>query len=310
MKIEFYSNNLHRFNSNCERFGLNKPIAYYRELFCFLRFGCSPDDYFRYEFYKKSNYERNKFVTYRRSKKIIKKYNNLDFANVFNDKLKFNKKFSDYVNRDYLDMRTVEKDLFEDFVRKHHAVLIKPLFGGQGIGIFKLTENELDSFDLENNRNCIAEEILVQHEMLSKLNPSSVNTVRILTFKKEIVACALRIGGDDSVVDNLHSNGVCAHIDIETGIIDAKCIDNKLNKYIKHPMTDIILVGWQIPNWNELKQFVNQITGIVPEVQYVGWDIAVLKDGFAVIEGNHDPGHDVVQMIAQTGIYDKLKRLM
>ena len=39
------------------------------------RFGCSPDDYFRYEFYRKSNFEKNKFITYRTSKRIIKKYN-------------------------------------------------------------------------------------------------------------------------------------------------------------------------------------------------------------------------------------------
>ena len=47
---------------------------------------------------------------------------------------------------------------------------------------------------------------------------------------------------------------------------------------------------------------------MIPEVQYAGWDVAILEDGVAIIEGNRDPGHDVVQMIAQTGLYNKIRK--
>ena len=48
----------------------------------------------------------------------------------------------------------------------------------------------------------------------------------------------------------------------------------------------------------------------IPEVAYVGWDVAILENGCAIIEGNHDPGHDVVQMIAQTGLFGDIKKLI
>ena len=35
---------------------------------------------------------------------------------------------------------------------------------------------------------------------------------------------------------------------------------------------------------------------MVPQVGYVGWDIAVTENGPLIIEGNHFPGHDILQM--------------
>ena len=187
---------------------------------------------------------------------------------------------------------------------------MKPTNGGQGRGIFKLTYNEIKKNEsVDNYRNYIVEEFLIQHEEISKINHTSVNTIRVLTFKGEILACALRTGSAGSVVDNLRSQGVCAHIDVETGIIDAKCMDKEFNNYMFHPDSKVQMVGIKIPNWEALKQYVKGATKIVPDVEYVGWDVAVLKDGFALIEGNHDPGHSVVQMITQTGLYDDIKKI-
>ena len=196
-----------------------------------------------------------------------------------------------------------------EFVHRHREVLMKPLDGGQGKGIFKLTESELATFDYDNNRHFLCEQIIQQHSKMTSLNSSSVNSVRVLTFKGQVVACALRIGGDGAIVDNLHSNGVCAHLDLKTGIIDNLCINNRLEKFLYHPGSNMQLVGFQVPNWDKVIQTAKAAAMVVPQVQYVGWDIAVTELGTALIEGNHDPGHDVVQMIAQTGLYRVIKKL-
>jgi glutathione synthase/RimK-type ligase-like ATP-grasp enzyme len=184
---------------------------------------------------------------------------------------------------------------------------MKPLNGGQGQGIFKLTEQEMETMQYSEYRNYICEELICQNHIMDELHKKSVNTVRVLTFRGEIVACALRIGGGDSVVDNLHSNGVCAHLDIDTGIVDAPCIDNHLRKYLYHPDSHKLLIGFEVPNWNICCECVREAAKVVPQVQYVGWDVAILENDVAIIEGNHDPGHDVVQMIAQTGLYDRIR---
>lgn len=309
---EFLQSNVIRFNKNVnDRIGDGLVKHWISECYCLLRFGCSPDDYFRYEFFKKSNYERNKFITYRRSKRIIKTYNDPRYIQTLNDKTEFNRFFHAFIHRDWLDLRNASEQAFTDFVMQHGEVIMKPLCGGQGKGIFKLTASELENglFELEHYKDYIAEEILHQHSRMAALNPTSVNTVRVLTFKGEIIACALRTGGEKAIVDNLHSKGVCAHIDIEHGIVDALCVNMRLDKYLFHPVTREKLVGYELPNWELLKERVQEAAAMVPQVAYIGWDVCILDDDIALIEGNHDPGHDVVQMIAQTGLYDAIRDL-
>lgn len=85
---KFIRDNINRFNSNVYRFYDRKYIrAWLDESGVLLLFRCSPDDYFRYEFFRKLNYERNKFIIYRQSKKIISEYNNSEKTDIFNNKV-------------------------------------------------------------------------------------------------------------------------------------------------------------------------------------------------------------------------------
>lgn len=311
MNTQFIKGNISRFNSNTRKFihGGLKNCAWIDEVYCFIRHGCSPDDYFRYEFYKKSDYERSRFITYRRSQRLIKQYNDPQYIKYFKEKQLFNEKFSDFLGREWLDCNKASWEEFVEFVHRHKEVLMKPLDGGQGKGIYKLTESELTTIDYNTNRHFLCEQIIQQHSIMSSLNNSSVNSVRVLTFKGQVIACALRIGGTGAIVDNLHSNGVCAHLDLKTGIIDNLCINNQLEKFLYHPGSHLQLVGFRIPNWDKVIETAKAAAMVVPQVQYVGWDIAVTETGTALIEGNHDPGHDVVQMIAQTGLYNVIRNL-
>ena len=221
----------------------------------------------------------------------------------------FDETFKGYIGRDWFDMSCGKQHDFEEFVKRHDKVFIKPLDGSQGKDINILDTNGLRGFRLEDNRGFIAEEIIRQHPKMAELNRSSVNTIRVQTFKGKVIACALRIGGKDSIVDNLHSKGVCGHLDLNTGVIDAPCINNSLEKYLFHPDSNVPLIGFQVPNWQMVISTAEGAAKVVPGVQYIGWDIAVTEEGTALIEGNHDPGHDVIQMIAQTGLYSKIREL-
>lgn len=84
----------------------------------------------------------------------------------------------------------------------------------------------------------------------------------------------------------------------------------KFTKYVYHPSTHKKLVGFEITLWSLVVEKVKETALVVPEVQYIGWDVAILKNSVALIEGNHDPGHDVVQMIAQNGLYQDILRVV
>ena len=45
-----------------------------------------------------------------------------------------------------------------------------------------------------------------------------------------------------------------------------------------------------LPRWDEAVAFIKKVGAVVPQVQYVGWDIVVGDDGIALIEGNWGAG--------------------
>lgn len=312
LSLKFLIENIKRFNKNTKcLIGGNYFRVWIDELYSLIRFGSSLDDYFRYEFYRKSSFEKNKFITYRRSKSIIKKHNNSIKTKIFNNKVEFNKYFDIYIKRKWLEIDNATQEQINLFCQQNSSLILKPIEGGQGKGISLWHNiNEASNYIQKNDyHGYIAEEILIQHPEMKKLNPTSVNTVRVLTFKGTIIAAALRIGGTGAIVDNLHSNGLCGHIETNSGIIDCPCIDMRYQKYIYHPFTNQKLVGFQIPLWDIVKATVLEAANLIPEVGYIGWDVAILEGSVALIEGNHDPGHDVVQMIAQTGLYKLIKNI-
>lgn len=147
---QFIHENIIRFNANISRFLGKKENIYIKtwidEILSFVLFGASPDDYFRYEFYRKSLYERNKFITYRRSKKIIKNYNSSDTVSnqLMCDKGKQNRHFKDFLRREWIDIDFCTNEQMTAFFKKHKRVIMKPKDGSGGKGIFILTEREFN----------------------------------------------------------------------------------------------------------------------------------------------------------------------
>ena len=54
--------------------------------------------------------------------------------------------------------------------------------------------------------------------------------------------------------------------------------------------------------WKEIIETVKQAAYVVPEVKYVGWDLAIGKNNeIIMIEGNDNAARDVQQMPDQKG---------
>ncbi len=143
----------------------------------FVLFGSSFEDYFRYEFYKKSWRERNKFITYGKSKKLIKKYNFSDFDKIktLNDKARSNQFFKDYICREWMDTDCSDDEAIMSFVEKHEKTIMKPKNGSCGKGIFIFDKNDISSAKIP--KGYVVEEFINQHSELEKLNPSSVKYI-------------------------------------------------------------------------------------------------------------------------------------
>ena len=102
------------------------------------------------------------------------------------------------------------------------------------------------------------------------------------------------MGINGSIVDNLHSGGLCAGIDLKTGIVFTPAINSKLNKFLRHPDSGEKIIGLEIPYWDELINTVKEAALLLPELKYLGWDFAILGKSVALIEANHNPAKIIV----------------
>lgn len=149
---------------------------------------------------------------------------------------------------------------------------------------------------------------------MAKLNPSSVNTVRCITFclggNVQIPYCFLKVGRNGSFVDNGGAGGILAGIDVRSGKVNTCGYDEYNETYEIHPDTGVRFDGYQMPEWEKLKAICCKMSGMLPSVKCIGWDMAYTDDGWVVIEGNGMTQFIVPQIVYKKGIKKELLSYM
>lgn len=193
--------------------------------------------------------------------------------------------------------------------------MIKPDTGslGKGVSIFHSADIE-DSVKsirskIQGKKGMfVLEELIRQSPELGVFHPSSVNTIRLRTFRfddrVEILPSNLRLGCGDSIVDNTGRGGISACLN-EDGVVLAAC-DNKGTYFDTHPDTGVQIFGFHVPRWNDAVTLANKLCQVVPDVRYVGWDLALTENGWVVIEGNDNSMFEGIQMPLQKGFRPRL----
>ncbi len=284
----------------------------------------SAEEYFCYHFKDKPEDERKTFISDMNRVDFCESLNKSKNLAIFDDKMYTYEVFGKYYGREICFVKkNKDYDKFNNFFKKHERIIIKPVLGtcGQGIQIVDISEkSDLKSFFNElyvtycagNKNGFIAEELIVQISEMAQFNPTSVNSIRLATVKYDdtvdVIAGFFRTGRQGSIVDNAGAGGVFGTIDIETGIIDAVG-DEYGNNYINHPDTDIKMLGFSIPNWEEAKQLAKELAMIVKGNRYAGWDLALTDKGWVMVEGN-SRGQFVWQMPRQKGFLEETNQIL
>lgn len=287
-------------------------------IFSTLKYGSSFEDYFIYEFYNKSKVDKESVVTTGYARRFFKQMNNTKYLEPFRDKGLFEKKFKSFIKRDTIIINNATELDFIQWVANKSEVIVKPIDGVQGKGIYKAkvdtSQKVKKLFSKIKHKRYIVEEVIQQHPRLNELNPSSINSLRVITINinndPKIMAVILRIGVGE-VVDNFSEGGLAAPVDIEKGIVYKEAITktSKLN-YKQHPVTKTHILGFQIPFWKEVKDCVLSASQKIPEVKTVGWDIAISKSGPEIIEGNDNWNKNVYQLSHKLGKKKELESIL
>lgn len=147
-------------------------------------------------------------------------------------------------------------------------------------------------------RAWLVEEYFTQHESMHRLNPTSVNTVRIWVLEvsesdSRIVTAYTRIGRGGMVVDNATSGGIVAPIDLDTGVLRAAqdaYAERRL--YASHPDHGARIEGVRIPHWDQVQHIARRALGVFPRLRFAGLDVAIGESGPVVLELNVCPDRE------------------
>lgn len=300
-----YSNMWNKLRVAKERSGKNRLSLIADMIYCGLKYEAGYTEYLMFEYYKLPAAKRDTYITRGRQNDLVLKLNDKTYYPYFINKVQFNRAFAPFVQRGWICLDEADKQAFAAFMADKQAVAAKPVDGMCGEGVSKIKKEDYPDTDamyddLKARKLCLVEELIVQHPKLSEIHPDSVNTVRMVTILKEdgeadVVFAGLRIGSGGSFLDNMATGGMCAKLDPDTGVIVKPGTNYKNEVFYTHPVTKVELVGREIPHYDKVRAAVCEAAKVVPQVRYVGWDVAVTAEGVDLIEGNEYPGHLIIQ---------------
>lgn len=299
-----------KINSIHKKTGMGR-IKIFRDMkTCAVNYGAGYMDYDLFEMYNLTPEQRDTYLTRGRNNALVKRYNDMTYGQYFTDKAEFNRRFGDYIHRQWILMEDNNKEQVLDFLRSHEVFIAKPLDGCCGRGVEKLKVADFGGAEgcyehlLGLGVQYELEELLIQHPAVSAVYPHAINTVRTVTVNHNgevhLICTYFRIGNGGKHVDNFNNGGMVAPVDEATGIVKDRAIDKNKNLYETHPMTGTPIKGFQFPDWDKAMALAMQAATEVPQMGYIGWDVAFTEKGPCLVEGNDFPGHDIYQLPEHT----------
>jgi hypothetical protein len=299
------------------RSGKPKGLIMLDMIWCGARYQAGYTDYSLFQMDRANAAQRKTYVTRGVNDRLVSRFNDAGYRHIFVNKDEFNARFADFLGRDWMRVAPpdeadfdpqAEADRLAEFCKGKDEIVAKPRDGmcGKGVEMLRVAEYP-DSAQLlaylQSIGAGVVEEVIAQHPDMAALYPRSINTLRMVTLNNgktvTLVLAICRIGNGDRV-DNFLHGGVMTRIDVDTGTLKYVCVDQQNNTYETHPITGVRFVGYPIPMWEQCVAFAKKAAEVVPQVGYVGWDLAVTPDGPVLVEGNEFPGHCLYQLPPHT----------
>lgn len=226
----------------------------------------------------------------------------VSYFDFYNDKNAFDKLFPNgflprtlvrNINGFYYDenYQLLNERIIDDFLIKESKVVVKPTVGGEsgkGVqvftkydGIWKNKKGDViskDYLELNYQENFIVQEYLQQSQFMNSLNNSSVNTIRIMTYRSVIndeifiPNAILRVGASGEEVDNAHHGGMFCGISDNGTLGKYMCNFLGIKKTVFNGV-DYEKNNFVIPNYEQVINFAKRTARQVIHHRLLALDI-------------------------------------
>lgn len=205
-------------------------------------------------------------------------------------------------------------DAILDLAKRRGVLAIKRAYATHGAGFCKLAYEDgtfwlngevIAPEDFSNvffDDECLylVTEYVEAHPFLRSVYPDSLNTVRVGVINRlhsdpVIGACFAKFGhSNGGSTDNINTaaGGICVSLDKQSGTI-IKPEFKRGNWYEPcevHPDTGVRISG-TLPHWEAVIEGVKDFARRFPQIEYMGFDVAITEESFKIVEVNVFPDY-------------------
>ena len=135
-----------------------------------------------------------------------------------------------------------------------------------------------------------------QHPAVATFNPGTVNTVRVVTYRRPSGDVALhgaifRTGRIGALGDNCSQGGIAVGVDLATGALQTaytSLVGEAPERVEAHPDSGLAFAGVVLPDWPRSMEICRRAARAFSGVRWAGWDVAMAPEGPVMVEGNSD----------------------
>ncbi len=276
-----------------------------------------PSEYVAFRFRDKSIPERREYVSSQLRWQVIKILNSTEGLELLDSKYDAYLRVKPLYKREIVLLKASDGyEKFLEYANTHKVFVKKNNYDSLGRGVEKIDLNKnvpLKTVYEEmtaDSKQVILEDLIVPADEIRSLNPDSVNTVRIIVFHNDdgfaVQDTFAKIGRKGSFVDNGGAGGIFVHVNKDTGAFDSDGTDEEGRIYEAHPDHGYIFKEKAFPQWEDALETAIAASRLVPEANYIGWDLTFTEDReWIIVEGNSKTQFFAQQMTLGRGIKDE-----
>ena len=252
--------------------------------------------------------ERARYIFLADYERLLDRVNDERHRNLLRDKAILLRRLSDapdqhFLRREWLDLRRASLSDFASLLERCDRIVAKKFDGtwSKGIDVIDVAAG-VDPAALHeqllNGKQYVVEAYLPQHPDLARLYDGALATLRIHTLTlggrvQAVLPTTIGFGSRGGETSNAWA--IQAFVDPESGVITTDGLFQGAahgvadEVFERHPDSGASIRGAVVPFVAEAARLASEAALRVPELPFIGWDVACTPAGPAIVEGNAAP---------------------